>query len=95
MASASARPASDPVGPRRDVTAAGLTEVEQHRPGVVEQLEDTERAVGAAPGRGRHEVQIGYPASEQRMALAELVADVQPGDEPGEPSARLVHARQL
>ena len=64
----------DPVGPWSDVEAAGLTEVEQHRPGVVQQLEDSERAVGG------HEVQIGHPASEQRMSLAEVVVDVQPGD---------------
>jgi hypothetical protein len=55
----------------------------------VEQLEDAERAVGG------HQVQIGHPASEQRMSLAEVVVDVQPGDEPREPPARLVHARQL
>src|SRR3954469_7457256 len=54
----------DPVSPWSDVEAAGLTEVEQHRPGVVQQLEDTERAVGG------HEVQIGHPASEQGVALA-------------------------
>src|SRR3982074_48764 len=44
----------DPVSPWSDVNAAGLTEVEQHRPRVVQQLEDTERAVGG------HEVQIGH-----------------------------------
>ena len=67
----------------------GSTEVEQQRPGVVQQLEDPQRAVGG------HEVQIGHAASEQRMSLAEVVVDVQPGDDPGEPFARLVHARQL
>ena len=75
----------DPVGPWSDVEAAGLTEVEQHRLGVVQQLEDPERAVGG------HEVQIGHAASEQRVSLAEVVVDVQPGDDPGEPFARLVH----
>src|SRR2546423_14250455 len=29
------------------------------------------------------------------MSLAEVVMNVQPGDDPGEPFARLVHARQL
>jgi hypothetical protein len=33
----------DPVSPRSDVKAAGLTEVEQHRLGAVQQLEDSER----------------------------------------------------
>src|SRR3984893_2985442 len=59
-----------------DVKAAGLTEVEQHRPGVVQQLEDSERAVGG------HEVQIGHPASEQGVALAEVVTNGQPGGDP-------------
>ena len=29
------------------------------------------------------------------MSLAEVVVNVQPGDDPGKPFARLVHARQL
>ena len=53
----------DPVRPRGDVDAAGLTEVEQHRPGVVEQLEDPARAFG------RGEVEVWHPASEQRVPL--------------------------
>jgi len=52
-------------------------------------LEDPERAVG-----GR-DVQIGHPASEQRMSLAEVVVDVQTAEGPDEPLARLVHAREL
>src|SRR5438105_11920441 len=79
----------DPVSPWSDVKAAGLTEVEQHRPGVVQQGEDPQRAVGG------HEVQIGHTAPEQGVALTEVVMNVQPGDDPGEPFARLVHARQL
>jgi hypothetical protein len=67
------RPAG-PGQPTSDVEAAGLTEVEQHRPGVVQQLEDPQRAVGG------HEVEIGHAASEQRVPLAEVVVDVQPGD---------------
>jgi len=55
----------------------------------VQQLEDAERAAGG------HEVQIGHPASEQRMSLAEVVMNVQSGDDPDEPFARLVHACQL
>jgi len=34
----------DSIRPRRDVEAAGLTEVEQHRPGVVQQGEDPQRS---------------------------------------------------
>jgi hypothetical protein len=79
----------DAVGPCSDVKAAGLTEVEQHRLGVVQQLEDPQRAVGG------HEVQIGHPASEQGVALAKVVMDVQPGSDRGEPFARLVDAREL
>ena len=55
----------------------------------MEQLEDPERAAGG------HEVQVGHAASEQRMSLAEVVANVQPGDHPGEELARLVHLREL
>src|SRR4051794_31500566 len=36
----------DPVSPWSDVQARGLTEVEQQRPCVVQQLEDSERAIG-------------------------------------------------
>jgi hypothetical protein len=71
------------------VTVAGLTQVEQQRPCVVQQLEDSDRAGGS------HEVQVGHAPSEQRMSLAEVVVNVQPGADSGEPFARLVHARQL
>ena len=74
----------DPVRPRSDVEAAGLTEVEQHRPGVVQQLEDPQRAVGG------DEVEIGHAASEQRVSLAEVVVDVQAEHHRGESPARLV-----
>src|SRR3979411_2422326 len=68
----------DPVSPRSDVEAAGLTELEQHRPGVVKQLEGTERAVGG------HEVEIRHTASEQGVARAEVIVNVQPGDDADE-----------
>jgi hypothetical protein len=55
----------------------------------VQQLEDSERAAGG------DQVQIGHAASEQRMSLAEVVVNVQPGPDPDEPPARLVHGRQL
>ena len=41
------------------------------------------------------EIQVGHTAPQQWMSLAELVMDVEPGDDPGEPLARLVHGRQL
>ena len=41
--------APDPIRPRHDVEAAGLTEVEQHRPGMMEQGQDPERAVSLGP----------------------------------------------
>src|SRR6266550_1694500 len=34
------------IGPWCDVEAAGLTEVEQHRPGIVQEGEDPKRAIG-------------------------------------------------
>jgi len=55
----------------------------------VQQLEDSPRAFGG------DEVEVGHAASEQRMSLPEVVVDVEPGDDPREPFARLVHARQL
>ncbi len=71
------------------VEAAGLTEVEEHRPGSVQQGEDPQRAVGG------DQVEIGHAASEQRVALAQVVVDVQTGHLRGEARARLVHAQQL
>src|SRR6202050_208049 len=52
----------DPVSPRRDLNAPPLTEVEQHRLGLVQQREDPQRAVSG------HKVQIGHAASEQGVA---------------------------
>ena len=49
-------------GPWTDVDAAGLTEVQQHRPGVVQQGEYAQRAVGG------EEIEIGHAASEQRVS---------------------------
>src|SRR5207244_100783 len=55
------------IRPRRDVEAAGRTEVEQHRPGMVQQSEDPQRAVGS------DQVEIGHTVPEQRVSLAEVV----------------------
>ena len=79
----------DPVGPRREVEAAGRAEVEEHGPGVVQQGEDAGRAVGGL------QVEVGHAPPEQRVALAEVVVDVEAGDHPGDVPARLVHAQQL
>jgi len=67
----------DSVRPWRDVDAVGRTEVEQHRPGVVEQLEDSSLAMGCG------QVEVWHAASEQWVSLAEVVAHVEPGQEPG------------
>ena len=66
----------NPIRPWRDVEAAGLAEVEQHRPGIVQQGEDPQRAVGG------DQVEIGHAASEQRVSLAEVVMNVQTGHHP-------------
>src|SRR5262245_2933108 len=65
----------DPVRPPGDVEAAGLTEVEQHRPGTVQQGEYPQRAVGA------DQVEVGHAAPEQRVPLTEVVVNVQAGDQ--------------
>jgi hypothetical protein len=75
--------------PRSEVEAAGLTEVEEHRPGIVQEGEDPQRAVGG------DEVEIGHAASEQRVSLAEVVMNVQTRQLRGESSSRLVHAEEL
>ena len=79
----------NPICPWSDVEAAGLTEVEEHRPGLVQQGEDPHRAVGG------DQVEIGHAASEQRVSLAQVVVDVQAGHHRGESFPRLVHAQQL
>src|SRR6202022_2375880 len=73
----------------RDVEAAWLTEVEYHRPGMMEEGEYPQRALGG------DQVEIGHAAPEQRVSLTEVVMNVQAGHHRGEPLARLVHAQQL
>src|SRR5215212_6447246 len=60
----------NPIGPGRDVEANGLSEVEEHRPGIVQQGEDPKRAVGG------NQVEIGHAPPEQRVALTEIVLNV-------------------
>ena len=79
----------NPIRPWSDVEAAGLTEVEQDRPGIVQQGEDPERAIGG------DQVEIGHAASEQRVSLAEVVVDVQTEHHRREASARLVRHEEL
>ena len=79
----------NPIRPWGDVEAARLAEVEQHRPGIVQQLEDPQWAVGG------DQVEIGHAASEQRVSLAEVVMDVQAEHHRGEAVASLVRAEQL
>jgi hypothetical protein len=62
----------DPIRPGRDVEATRVarpTEVEQHRPGSVQQGEDPQRAVVVSGGG---QVEIGYAASEQWVSLASV-----------------------
>jgi hypothetical protein len=74
----------NPICPRRAVDAAGLAEIQQHRPGAVQQGEDAQRAVVS------DQVEIGHAASEQRVSLAKVVTDVQARHHRGEQLAGLV-----
>src|SRR5438874_2530659 len=49
----------DPIYPWSDVEAAGLTEVEEYRPGIMQQAEEPQRAAGG------DQVEIGHAAPEQ------------------------------
>ncbi len=60
----------DSTRPRRDVNAAGLTEAEEHGPGVVQQGEHARGTVG-----GVH-VEVGHAPPEQRVPVSEVVVDV-------------------
>ena len=79
----------DSICPRRDVEPAGLTEIEQHGPGVMQQSEHAARTVGGV------QVEIGHAAPEQRVSLPEVVVDVEPGDHRGDALAGLVHAQHV
>ncbi len=74
----------NPIRPWSDVEAAGLTEVEEHRPGLVQQGEYPQRSV-----RG-DQVEIGHAAPEQRVSFAEVVTNVQTGHLRGQSSAQPV-----
>src|SRR4029079_11006309 len=70
--------------PSRDVDIALLTEIEQQRPRIVQQRENPQRAVGG------DDVEIGHAPTKQRMAVAEIVANIETGHDAGEPRARVV-----
>ena len=70
-------------------TAPGSPRFEEHRPGAVQECEHPLRAIGG------DQVEVGHPASEQRMALAEVVVDAQAGHLRRESFARLVHRQEL
>ena len=80
---------ADSIRPRRDVETAGLAEVEEYGPGVVQQGEHARRTV-----RGMH-VEVGHASPEQRVSRAEVVVDVETGEHRGDAPARLVHAEQF
>src|SRR5215472_6765889 len=67
----------DAVRPWSNAEAAGLTEVEQHRPDLVQQGEYPQRAVGG------DQLEIGHAAPEQRVSRTEVVVNVQTGDHRG------------
>jgi hypothetical protein len=74
--------------PSSDVEAARLTEVEEHRPGLVQQGEHPQRAVAG------DQVEIRHAPSEQRVSVAEVVVNVQAGHLSGHSSPRLVHGEE-
>src|SRR5207302_2578751 len=65
------------VGPRCDVEATSVTEVEQHRLGVVQQREHSHGAV-----RSR-QIQVRHAAPQQRMSLTEVIRNVEARDHGG------------
>src|SRR5262249_11113819 len=77
------------IRPWSDVEASGLTEVEQHWPGIMQEGEHPQRAGGG------DEVEIGHAAPQQRVSLTEVVMNVQTRHRRGESFARLVHAEKL
>jgi hypothetical protein len=60
----------DPVRPWSDVEAAGLAEVEEHRPGIVQQGEDPQRAFGGSSFSTLRPSCAGYARSASRMSTA-------------------------
>ena len=80
---------ADAIGPSRDIEAARLTEIEEQRPGVVQQREDPQRPVGG------DQVEIGHAAPEQRVSLAEVIVNAKTRHLRGQSFMRLIHAEEL
>src|SRR5262245_43312477 len=55
---------ADPVRPWRDVQGPGLAEIDEHRPGIVQQRECAQRTIWG------NQIEIWHPPSAQRMSLA-------------------------
>ena len=77
------------ISPGIDVEAAGLTEVEEHWPGIVQLGVDPQRAVGG------DQVEVRHTAAQQRVSLAEVVVNVQARHLRGQSPAGLVHPEEL
>ena len=80
---------ADSIAPGRDVEAAGLAEVEEHRSGVVH---EGEHARGTVLGS---QVEVGHAPTEERVPLSEVVADVETADIRGDATAGLVHRQDF
>jgi hypothetical protein len=72
----------DAIRPWSDLEAPRLSEVEQYRPGVVQQSEEPHRPVCG------DQVEIGHAASQQGVSLIELVPKIETGHPAGESLAR-------
>ena len=79
----------DPIRPRSDVEVPGLAEIEQYRPGIVQQVGYPQRTICGV------QLEIGHAASEHGMPIAEVVVNVQTRHHRGEPLARPVHTQQF
>lgn len=77
------------IRPRSDVKPVGLTQVEQHRPGMVQQREDSQRTADG------DKIEIGHAAADERMSIAKVVMDVQTRNLRGQSPARLVHSEEF
>ena len=72
-----------------DVEVTGLTKVEQERPRLVQQREDALRTIC-----GR-EFEIGHATSEQRMAVAKVVPDIEAGHHGAKALAGFVETQKV
>ncbi len=68
-----------------ELEATRLSEVDEQRLAATQQFEHTRRL-----GRGGSEVEVGHPPSEQRVAVTEVVMDIERGSHAGKLDTRLV-----